>query len=39
LGAIVVAVSLLILTGTDRTLEGILVTASPQWLTDFTTSI
>ena len=39
LGAIIVAVSLLIITGTDHSIEGKLVSASPQWLTDFTTSI
>lgn len=39
LGAIVVAVALLIITGGDRSIEGILVSVSPQWLTDFTTSI
>jgi cytochrome c biogenesis protein CcdA len=32
-----VAVSLLILTGLDRSVEAALVTASPDWLTDLTT--
>jgi cytochrome c biogenesis protein CcdA len=39
LGGLLVAVSLLILTGTDRVFEGIVVSASPQWLTDLTTAI
>ncbi len=39
LGAIVVVVSLLILTGADHAIEGMLVAASPQWLTDLTTAI
>jgi cytochrome c biogenesis protein CcdA len=39
LGAIVVTVSLLILTGADHAIEGMLVAASPHWLTDLTTAI
>ena len=39
LGALVVAVSLMIITGLDRILEGVLVEISPQWLTDLTTAI
>ena len=39
LGAVVVLVALLILTGTDRVFEGIVVANSPAWLTDLTTSI
>jgi len=39
LGALVVMVGLLILTGTDHLIEGIILTASPQWLTDLTTSV
>ena len=37
LGAAALAVSVLILSGLDRTLETVLVTASPVWLTDLTT--
>ena len=37
LGGGAVAVSLLILTGLDRSVETVLVNASPDWLTDLTT--
>ena len=37
LGAGAVAVSLLILSGLDRSVETVLVNASPDWLTDLTT--
>ncbi len=37
LGASMLAVAALILTGTDRALESALVAASPAWLTDLTT--
>jgi len=37
LGGGALAVSVLILTGTDHVLEGALVAASPAWLTDLTT--
>ena len=37
LGGGAVVVSLLILTGLDRSVEAVLVTASPAWLTDLTT--
>ncbi len=37
LGGAALAVSVLILTGPDRSLETALVTASPDWLTDLTT--
>ena len=37
LGGGAVAVSLLILTGLDRSVEAVLVNASPEWLTDLTT--
>ena len=37
LGGGAVAVSVLILTGLDRSVEAALVTASPEWLTDLTT--
>ncbi len=37
LGGSAVAVSLLILTGLDRSVETVLVNASPDWLTDLTT--
>ena len=39
LGAIVVAVGLLIVTGTDRIIEGVILGDTPQWLTDLTTSV
>lgn len=39
LGALVMIVALLIVTGTDRMIEGLIITASPDWLTDLTTSI
>ncbi|CAH0355417.1 MULTISPECIES: cytochrome c biogenesis CcdA family protein [Sphingomonadaceae] len=39
LGVLVMAVGLLIITGTDRLIEGAILTASPDWLTDLTTSI
>jgi cytochrome c-type biogenesis protein len=37
LGISALAISVLILTGADRTVEAILVNASPAWLTDLTT--
>lgn len=37
LGALLVAVGLLVASGADKTLETFLVDASPQWLTDLTT--
>ena len=39
LGGLLAAVGLLILTGADRVFEGIVVSVSPQWLTDATTAI
>ncbi|QXQ07773.1 cytochrome c biogenesis CcdA family protein [Sphingosinicellaceae bacterium] len=39
LGGVVVLVALLIITGTDRVFEGVVVANSPAWLTDLTTSI
>jgi cytochrome c-type biogenesis protein len=39
LGTLVIAVGLLILTGADHLVEGLILTASPDWLTDVTTSI
>lgn len=39
LGGILLFVGALIVTGFDRVLEGVLVTASPDWLTDLTTMI
>ena len=38
LGALVMIVGVLILTGADRVFEGYVVQASPDWLTDLTTS-
>ena len=38
LGALVMVVGVLILTGADRVFEGYVVQASPDWLTDLTTS-
>ena len=37
LGALLVAVGLLVATGADKRLETFLVNASPQWLTNLTT--
>jgi predicted transporter len=37
LGALLVGIGLLILTGLDKQLEAILVEASPEWLTNLTT--
>ena len=39
LGAMLLAVGIFIMTGTDRQVEGILVAASPDWLINATTSI
>lgn len=39
LGVILLAVGVFILTGLDRKLEGLLVTVSPDWLVQLTTSI
>jgi cytochrome c-type biogenesis protein len=39
LGGLLVFVGLLIFTGYDRVIEGVLVTASPEWLTELTTMI
>jgi hypothetical protein len=39
LGALVAVVGLLILTGGDRALEGAVLAATPDWLTNFTASI
>jgi cytochrome c-type biogenesis protein len=36
-GAILVALGALVITGLDKTVETVLVDASPQWLTDLTT--
>lgn len=37
LGALLVAIGILVATGADKKLEAFLVEASPQWLTDLTT--
>ena len=39
LGGLLVAVGIMIFTGVDRIVEGVLVTASPEWLTELTTMI
>lgn len=39
LGALLVLVAMLILTGGDRLFEGLVVSISPDWLTDLTTAI
>jgi cytochrome c-type biogenesis protein len=39
LGVLLLVVGAMIFTGLDRVLEGILVSASPEWLTDLTTMI
>jgi cytochrome c biogenesis protein CcdA len=36
-GALLVAVGLLVLTGFDHIIEGLIITVSPDWLTDLTT--
>jgi cytochrome c-type biogenesis protein len=37
LGAVLIGVGLLIMTGMDHQIEGLLVYISPEWLTDLTT--
>jgi sulfite exporter TauE/SafE len=39
MGALLLAVGVLILTGLDKRLEAVLVEASPAWLTELTTRI
>lgn len=39
LGGLLVVIGVLIFTGIDRVIEGVLVTASPDWLTELTTMI
>ncbi|MBV2150091.1 cytochrome c biogenesis CcdA family protein [Sphingobium sp. AS12] len=39
LGVLAIAVGLLVVTGTDRIVEGLVVSASPDWLNDLTTSL
>jgi cytochrome c-type biogenesis protein len=39
LGGLLVFVGIMIFTGVDRVVEGLLVTASPDWLTELTTMI
>jgi cytochrome c-type biogenesis protein len=39
LGGLLVTIGVLIFTGVDRVIEGVLVTASPEWLTELTTMI
>jgi cytochrome c-type biogenesis protein len=39
LGILFVAIGLLVLTGLDRSIETVLVNASPQWLTNLTTRL
>ncbi|MGY2732735.1 cytochrome c biogenesis CcdA family protein [Sphingomonas sp. UYP23] len=39
LGALLIAVGLLILTGTDHLIEGYVLEMSPEWLTNLTTAI
>ncbi len=39
LGGILIGVGLLIATGSDRIIEGLVVAATPEWITDLTTSI
>lgn len=38
-GGLLVTVGVMIFTGVDRVIEGVLVTASPEWLTELTTMI
>jgi cytochrome c biogenesis protein CcdA len=37
LGVVLVSLGVLVLSGLDRSIEAVLVEASPQWLTDVTT--
>ena len=39
LGGIIMVVGVMILTGGDRILEGVVVSNSPEWLTNLTTMI
>ena len=39
LGALIVGVALLIVSGGDRTFETLVLMHSPEWLTNFTTAI
>lgn len=39
LGGLLAVVGIMIFTGIDRVIEGVLVTASPEWLTELTTMI
>jgi cytochrome c-type biogenesis protein len=39
LGGLLIVVGIMIFTGIDRVIEGVLVTASPEWLTELTTMI
>jgi cytochrome c-type biogenesis protein len=39
LGGLLTIVGIMIFTGIDRVIEGVLVTASPEWLTELTTMI
>ena len=39
LGALLIVVGFLVLTGLDHLIEGALVAVSPEWLTDLTTSV
>ncbi len=39
LGGILIGVGLLIATGSDRIIEGLVVAATPEWITDLTTSL
>ena len=39
LGGLLIGVGILIFTGFDRVIEGVLVSASPEWLTELTTMI
>ncbi len=37
LGILLIAIGALVVTGLDKSIETVLVAASPQWLTDLTT--
>jgi cytochrome c-type biogenesis protein len=39
LGGLLLVVGVMIFTGLDRIFEGVLVSASPEWLTELTTMI
>ena len=39
LGGLLIVVALLVLTGTDHLIEGLILSAMPEWLIDLTTTM